>query len=142
MSKEWIKIRVSDFYRDAIGETEYTYVSREVYETLANTFRKEAHAQQMRDIRHLTADGYTDGETEELMAEAGEALEDMVIRQMDMELLQKAMQSLTEVQRERLHLYFFKGLTVREIAELQGVNRNAVWKALQRTIELLRRYFV
>lgn len=59
-----------------------------------------------------------------------------------MELLQKAMQSLTEIQRERLHLYFFEGLTVREIAERQGVDRNAVWKSLQRTIEQLRQYFV
>ena len=51
MSK-WIKIRVKDFYKDAVGELEYTYVTREVYEALVDTFRKEAHAQEMRDIRH------------------------------------------------------------------------------------------
>ena len=29
---EWIRIRVKDFYKDAVGELEYTYVTREVYE--------------------------------------------------------------------------------------------------------------
>ena len=28
---EWIRIRIKDFYKDAVGETEYTYVSHEVY---------------------------------------------------------------------------------------------------------------
>ena len=64
---EWIRIRVKDFYKDAVGELEYTYVTREVYEALVDTFRKEAHAQEMRDIRHTTKDGYTEGETEDLV---------------------------------------------------------------------------
>lgn len=38
-----IKIRIKDFYKDAVGETEYTYVTEEVYEALVNTFRKETH---------------------------------------------------------------------------------------------------
>ena len=95
---EWIRIRVKDFYKDAVGEREYTYVTREVYEALADTFRKEAHAQEMRDIRHTTKDGYTEGETEDLVELTGESVEDTVIRQMEIETLQKAMQSLTPVQ--------------------------------------------
>lgn len=138
---EWIKIRVKDFYKDAIGETEYTYVTREVYEALANTFRKEAHAEEMRDLRHTTADGYVEGDTEDLMMDTGEPLEDMVIRQMELEVLQKAMQSLTEVQRERLHLYFFEGMTTREIAEKIGVSQNVVWKSIQGAVNNLKKFF-
>lgn len=78
---EWIRIKIKDFYKDAVGETEFTYVSHEVYEALADTFRREAHAEEMRDLRHLT-----------------------------------------EVQRERLHLYFFEGLTFRQIAEKTGIS--------------------
>jgi RNA polymerase sigma-70 factor (ECF subfamily) len=138
---EWIKIRVKDFYKDAIGETEYTYVTREVYEALANTFRKEAHAEEMRDLRHTTADGYVEGETEDLMMDTGESLENMVIRQMELETLQKAMQSLTEVQRERLHLYFFEEMTTREIAEKNSVSQNVVWKSIQGAINDLKNFF-
>ncbi len=50
---EWIRIRVKDFYKDAVGETEYTYVTEDVYEALTETFRREGHAQDMRDLRHI-----------------------------------------------------------------------------------------
>lgn len=43
--EEKIKIRIRDFYRDAVGEAEYGYVTREVYNLLANTFKKEEHNQ-------------------------------------------------------------------------------------------------
>ena len=132
---EWIRIRIKDFYKDAIGEMEYTYVSREVYEALTNTFRKEAHAEEMRDLRHVTANGYTEGDTEDLMMDTRESLEDMVIRQMELEVLQKAMQSLTEVQRERLHLYFFSGLTFRQIGEKLGVSDMSVRSLLKSSQE-------
>lgn len=138
---EWIRIRIKDFYKDAIGETEYTYVSKEVYEAMTETFRKEAHAQEMRDLRHVTRDGYTEGETEDLAFDTGELLEDMIIRRMELETLQKAMQSLTDVQKKRLQMYFFEGMTIREIAEREGINRNAVWKSLQATIARLKEFF-
>ena len=115
---EWRKIRIQDYYKEAVGEEEYTYVTPEVYEILANTFRKEAHAE-----------------------ESPESLEDMVIRQMEIETLQKAMQTLSEIQRERLHLYFFEGMTTREIADRQGTNQNAVWKSIQSGVAVLRRFF-
>ncbi len=138
---EGIRIRVKDFYKDAIGETEYTYVTREVYEALTETFRKEAHAQEMRDLRHVTKEGYTEGETEELAFDSGESLEDMVIRQMELETLQKAMQSLTEVQRERLHLYFFEGLTYRQIAEKKGIGEKNVRESIAGAIKKIKKFF-
>lgn len=138
---EWIRIRVKDFYKDAIGETEYTYVTKEVYETLAETFCKEAHAQEMRDLRHVTKEGYTEGETEDLAFDSGESLEDMVIRQMELETLQKAMQSLTEVQRERLHLYFFEGLTYRQIAEKKGIGEKNVRESITGAIKKIKKFF-
>lgn len=138
---EWIRIRVKDFYKDAIGETEYTYVTKEVYEVLTETFRKEAHAQEMRDLRHVTREGYTEGETEDLAFDSGESLEDMVIRQMELETLQKAMQSLTEVQRERLHLYFFEGLTYRQIAEKKGIGEKNVRESITGAIKKIKKFF-
>ena len=134
MSK-WIKIRVKDFYKDAVGELEYTYVTREVYEALVDTFRKEAHAQEMRDIRHTTKDGYTEGETEDLVELTGESVEDTVIRQMEIETLQKAMQSLTPVQRERLHFYFFEGMTYRQIAAKEGVGEKNIRESINGAVK-------
>lgn len=61
--------------------------------------------------------------------ESPESLEDMVIRQMEIETLQKAMQTLSEIQRERLHLYFFEGLTYRQIARKRESERRTSEKA-------------
>ena len=134
---EWIKIRVKDFYKDAVGETEYTYVTREVYDALADTFRKEIHAQEMKDLRHTT----TEGETEDLMVPPEETLEDMVIRQIELEMLQKAMQSLTEVQKERLHLYFFEGLTYRQIGEKLGISDMSVRESIEASLKKIKKFF-
>ena len=138
---EWIRIRVKDFYKDAVGEKEYIYVTKEVYEALTETFRREAHAQEMRNLRHITKEGYKEGETEDLIFDFGESLEDMAIRQMELEILQNAMQSLTDVQRERQHLYFFKGMTTREIADKLGVSQNVVWKSIRGSINTLKKFF-
>lgn len=138
---EWIRIRIKDFYKDAIGETEYTYVTKEVYEALTETFRKETHAQEMRDLRHITKEGYIEGETEDLAFDSGESLEDMIIRQMELEILQKAMQSLTEVQRERLHLYFFSGLTFRQIGEKLGVSDMSVRESIEASLKKIKNFF-
>lgn len=101
----------------------------------------EAHAQEMRDLRHTTKEGYTEGETEDLIFESGESLEDMVIRQMELETLQKAMQSLTEVQRERLHLYFFFGLTFRQIGEKLGVSDMSVRESIEASLKKIKKFF-
>ena len=137
---EWIRIRVKDFYKDAVGELEYTYVTREVYEALADTFRKEAHAQEMRDIRHTTKDGYTEGETEDLVELTGESVEDTVIRQMEIATLQKAMQSHTPVQRERLHFYFFEGMTYRQIAAKEGVGEKNIRESINGAVKKIKKY--
>ena len=139
---EWIRIKVSDFYPNAVGENEYTYVSKEVYDVLTDTFRREYHAQEMQDLRHMIRGGYVEGETEELMAEPGEALEEIVFRRMDMEKLQRAVQSLSDIQRERIFLYFFKGMTTREIADKSGVSQKVVWQSIHTAINFLKKFFV
>lgn len=138
---EWKKIRIQDYYKEAVGDAEYTYVTPEVYEILANTFRREAHAEQMRDLRNRTAEGYTEGDTEDLLIESPESLEDMVIRQMEIETLQKAMQTLSEIQRERLHLYFFEGLTYRQIGEKLGVSDMSVRESIGASLKKIKKFF-
>lgn len=134
-----IRIRISEFYKDAIGEIEYADVSEEVYEALVNTFRKEAHAEEMRDYRHITADGYVEGDTEDLLMNLGESLEDFVIRQWEIQELQKAMQSLTSIQQERLHLYFFEDFTYREIGLRLGVDEKAVRNSILAALKKMKK---
>ena len=141
MSKK-IRIRIKDFYKDAIGEIEYTYVSEEVYEALVNTFRKEAHAEEMRDLRHVTKEGYVEGDTEDLLMETEESVEDYVIRQLEIKQLQKAMQQLTENQKERLQLYFFEGLTYRQIGEKLGISDKSVRESIDAALKKIKKIII
>ena len=133
------RIRVQDFYKDAVGNQEYIEVSEEVYETLVNTFRKEAHAQEMKDFRHVTKDGYTEGDTEDLVLFQEESLEDYVIRQIEIENLQKEIQSLTAIQKQRLQLYFFDGFTYRKIGEKLGVDEKAVRNSITAALKKIKK---
>ena len=133
------RIRVQDFYKDAVGNQEYIEVSEEVYEAMVNTFRKEYHAQEMKDFRHVTKDGYTEGDTEDLMLLQEESLEDYVIRQIEIENLQKAIQSLTAVQKQRLQLYFFDGYTYRQIGEKLGVDEKAVRNSITAALKKIKK---
>lgn len=141
MSKK-IRIRIKDFYKDAIGEIEYTYVSEEVYEALVNTFRKEAHAEEMRDLRHVTKDGYVEGDTEDLLIETEESVEDYVIRQLEIKQLQKVMKQLTENQKERLQLYFFEGLTYRQIGEKLGISDKSVRESIDAALKKIKKIII
>ena len=138
MSKK-IRIRVSDFYKNAVGEIEYIEVSEEVYEALANTFRREAHAEEMRDLRHVTKDGYVEGDTEDLLLFSEESLEDYVIRRIELENMRRAMKNLSAVQKERLQMYFFEGLSYRQMGEKLGISHIAARDSIELAIKKIRK---
>jgi len=48
---------------------------------------------------------------------------------------------LTEIQKRRFYLYFFEGLSTRQIAKRENVQQNAVWDSLRWTIKKLRKLF-
>ncbi len=138
---EWIRIRIRDFYQNPVGEKEYVCVSKEVYDILADTFRKEEHAQEMKNYRHLTRGGYIEGTTEELASDQENCLEDIVILRMDIETLKKAMQTLSDKQRERLSLYFVDGLSLRQIAERKGISYLAAWQSVELALKKIKKFF-
>lgn len=39
------------------------------------------------------------------------------------------------------NLYFFKGMTTREIADKLGVSQNVVWKSIRGSINTLKKFF-
>jgi len=48
---------------------------------------------------------------------------------------------LTEIQRRRFILYFFQGLSTRQIAEREAVHQRAVWDSLQWASKKLKKFF-
>lgn len=49
-----------------------------------------------------------------------ESVEDAVLRNIEYERLHRAISELPETQRRRITLYYFRGLTYEQIAEMEG----------------------
>ena len=60
-----------------------------------------------------------------------------------LEAAQKLLHSgmLTEVQQRRFVLHYFKGLSTRQIAELEAVHQRAVWDSLMWAEKKLKKFF-
>ena len=72
--------------------------------------------------RHYEHSELTDSSLFERAAVPAESVEETVLRKMQYESLYRAIRDLPEVQRRRLSLYYFRGLTYAQIAELEDAS--------------------
>lgn len=70
-----------------------------------------------------------------------ESIEEKVSRNIEYELLHKAISKLPEIQRRRLLLYFFGEMTYEQIAALEGCTKRAVKFSVDIAIEKLKKDF-
>lgn len=104
-------------------------------------FDRNESKHRMRRIRSCSLDGYVEGETEYFYSVfSKDEPEDIAIQLEEMAAIRKSIESLTEVQCRRLKLYFYNGLTVREIAELEGVSHKNVLKSLNEAIRKIKKF--
>lgn len=71
-----------------------------------------------------------------------EAMDDTVLRKIEYEDLHKAVGRLPEVQRRRLILYYFEGLTYQQIAELESCKRQAVCESVAAALKKLKNFLI
>lgn len=70
-----------------------------------------------------------------------ESVEDAVLRRIEHEQLNRAISELPEIQRRRLMLYYFQGLTYEQIAEMEGCTKRAIKFSVDIAIENLKKFF-
>lgn len=68
-----------------------------------------------------------------------ESVEDTVLRNIEYEQLHQTISMLTETQQRRLKLYYFQGLTYKQIAEIEGCSASAVASSISVAIEKIRK---
>ncbi len=136
---EWIRIRVKDFYKDAVGEREYTYVTREVYEALADTFRKEAHTgnagyqtyDQGRIYRRRN--GRSGGADRGIGRGYGHPA--------DGNRNPAESNAVTHPSAESGCIFFFEGMTYRQIAAKEGVGEKNIRESINGAVKKIKKYF-
>lgn len=68
-------------------------------------------------------------------------LEDEFFRNFEKELLWQAIDTLPEIQRRRLILYYFEGFTFDQIAKIEGCQKNPVKRSIDRATEKIKSFF-
>lgn len=70
-----------------------------------------------------------------------ENIASLVVRMDDCEWLYTAINKLPDLRWRRLYLYFFDGLTYRQIAEIEGVGFKTVFRSVERAKNTLRKLY-
>lgn len=127
-------------FKDGQNNIHEMEISRELHDTFDN-FELEDNRQRGFFERHMEQSDVWDYVFDEVANSDADSLEDTVIRNLEYEQLHKAMEKLTEVQKKRVHLYYFKGLTYKEIAEIENCSLQPVVRSITGALEKIKKYF-
>ena len=75
-----------------------------------------------------------------LSINSGRGAEDAVYESMQTQALREGVNQLPEVQKRRLQMYFFDGLTYEEIAVREGCSYQAVQKSIAAALKKIRKF--
>ena len=68
-----------------------------------------------------------------------EGIEEVVLKKIQIEALHTAMKTLPEMQRRRMQLYYFEGMTYERIAKKEGCTKMPVKRSIEAGIERLKK---
>ena len=90
--------------------------------------------------RHLSEMGLSEESLCHLIADPSESMEDRVYRRIMYHKLHKAIDQLPDIQRRRIRLYYFEGLTYEQIAQMEGCSKRAVKFSVDIALKKLKDY--
>lgn len=89
--------------------------------------------------RHQEHLALSESKINERVYETPQSVEDIVIKNLENELLKKAISKLPKVQRKRLTLYYFEGMTYEQIAKIEGCTYQAVQLSVREALKKLKK---
>lgn len=125
-------------FRDGQGVFHELLITKKLFEVL-NRFELDDLSILNEWDRHIEHFAQTEQSIHRRSYYKEEPVEDIVIRNMEYQQLHKAIIQLSEVQRRRLTLYYFSGLTYEQIAEKEGCTHAAVIKSVHAAIEKIKK---
>lgn len=90
--------------------------------------------------RHIEHSDVWETSINERAVEETESVEETVLRRIEYEKLHIAIEQLPEVQRRRIELYYFEGLTYEQIAEVENCKHPAVMKSVKAALEKIKKF--
>ena len=116
-------------FKDGQGVFRELQITKELFEVL-NRFELDDLSILNEWDRHYEHSELTEASLYDRAAMLPESVEEAVFRNLRYEALHKAIKLLPEIQRRRLVLYYFAGLTYAQIAEKEGCTFQAIGKSI------------
>ena len=125
-------------FKDNKGKLNVVEISVDIYKAM-DKFELEDISQMHQFERHIEHSELFEGTLNERAVDKPLALEDIVENTIINEELRKAIDSLSEIQKRRIKLYYFEGLTQQEIANREGTSLRAVQYTLNSAMNELKK---
>lgn len=122
-------------FRDGENNLHSFEISKDLYEAF-NEFEVEDISYLNVWDRHLEHSDVWD----EVTSKKEESVEDVVLRKIQTERLHEAIEELPEIQRRRVKLYYYHGLTYKQIAIMEKCSDPAVMKSIKAALEKIKKY--
>lgn len=126
------------FFQDGQGVLRELEITKELFEVL-NRFELDDLSILNEWDRHYEHSELTEGSLYDRAAALPESVEETVFRNLRYEALHRAIKQLHEVQRRRLILYYFMGLTYAQIAEKEGCKYQTVQESIYAALKKLKK---
>ena len=125
-------------FKDVKGNMQMVEVNEEIYNCL-DKFELNDLSEMNEYDRHIEHSYIYENKINEKAFIKDKRIDDIVENNIINEKLKNAINKLSLVQKRRIEMYYFKGLSQREIAEKEGVSLRAVQYTLNKAISELRK---
>ena len=122
-------------FQDGMGAQRELEISKELFDTL-DRFELDDLSFLNEVDRHYEQSEQSENSLNKRAATPQISVEETVMRQMETERLHRAISKLPEIQRRRLSMYYFSGLTFEQIAKKEGCTKMAVKLSVDHAILL------
>ena len=115
-------------------------IDKEIFDTYMKS--KKAYTKIKNETsRHLEHSSLTDEEIYNRAFHPVESVEETVIKNIEKEKINQAMQKLTEAQYRRIDLHIVNEITIRDLAKIEKVQKKQIEKSLQLGLKKLKKFF-
>ena len=128
-------------YTDDLGKTHDEHVTRNIFAAYLR-FGKDERNMRRWSERYIEKSNLTEATLHKRALRLPKGMEDLTIDAEQREMLWQAIGKLPEIQRQRLLMYYFDGLTYEEIAELEACKKQSIHESVQLAIQQIREKLV
>ena len=126
-------------FKDGQGVMKKYEINKELYDAF-NSFDLEDLSYLNVWDRHIEQSDVWEPTLYERAVDIQESVEDIVIRNLQNKKVHSAIELLPEVQKRRIKLYYFEGLTYKQIATIEGCRYQAIEKSISSALKNLKKF--